>query len=124
MVVKDITMAKRFGQGSDILAWFWMEEKSESEIFFLFFSSINSSSLVYCVNWLRAKACINRWDKELTPVKHEMQWTTLWFQNQAKIWEERSKREDGKLSPGHRSYAAKQQKHWKSIQKMAKKRFK
>ena len=92
-------------------------------MFFLFFSPFNSSSLVYRVNWLRAKAHVDRWDEELTLVKHEMQWTTLWFQNQAKIWEERSKREDGKLPPGHRSYAAKQQKLWKAFQKKAKERF-
>jgi hypothetical protein len=32
VVVKDITMAKRFGQGSDSLAWFWRIGPSEDEI--------------------------------------------------------------------------------------------
>ena len=87
-------------------------------MFFLFCSPFNSSSLVYHVNWLKAKARI---DEELTLVKYEMQWTTLWFQNKAKIWEERSKRKDGKLPLGHRSYAAKQQKLWKASRRWPKK---
>jgi hypothetical protein len=32
VVVKDITMAKRFGQGSDSLAWFWRIGPSEDEL--------------------------------------------------------------------------------------------
>jgi hypothetical protein len=32
VVVKDITMAKRYGQGSDSLAWFWRIGPSEDEI--------------------------------------------------------------------------------------------
>jgi hypothetical protein len=32
VVVKDITMAKRFGQGSDALAWFWRIGPSEDEL--------------------------------------------------------------------------------------------
>ena len=32
VVIKDISMAKRFGQGSDSLAWFWRIGPSEDEI--------------------------------------------------------------------------------------------
>jgi len=42
--------------------------------------------LVYQVNWLRAKACVDRWLEEETLVKHEMEWTVIWFKNQAKLW--------------------------------------
>jgi hypothetical protein len=56
-------------------------------------------------------------------VKHEMQWTILWFQNQVNIWTERSKQEDTFLPPGHKSYAIKQQKLWNEFQRKATERF-
>jgi hypothetical protein len=80
-------------------------------------------SLVYRVNWLRAKARVDRWVEEETLVKHEMHWTTLWFQNQVDLWSERAKREDGDLAPGHKSYAIKQQKLWNAFHRKASERF-
>jgi hypothetical protein len=56
-------------------------------------------------------------------VKHEMEWTALWFKNQAELWRERSKREDGDLPPGHKSYAAKQQKLWNAFHRKAAEKF-
>jgi hypothetical protein len=56
-------------------------------------------------------------------VKHEMEWTTLWFKNQADIWRERLKREEGDLPSGHKSYAAKQQKLWDAFHRKASERF-
>jgi len=79
--------------------------------------------LVYRVNWLRAKARVDRWVEEQTLVKHEMQWTILWFQNQVNLWSDRSKREDSFLSPGHKPYAIKQKKLWNEFQRKAKERF-
>jgi hypothetical protein len=79
--------------------------------------------LVYRVNWLRAKARVDRWQEELILVKHEMQWTILWFQNQADLWRERSEREDGNLPIGHKAYAKKQQKLWNMFQKKSSERF-
>ena len=32
VVVKDVTMAKRFGQGSDRLAWFWRIGPSQDKL--------------------------------------------------------------------------------------------
>ena len=126
VVVKDITMAKRFGQGSETLAWFWrigpskdsmtgewMEECECNQL--IPFSHLTYLCLVFRVNWLRAKARVDRWQEEQTLVKHEMEWTTLWFKNQAKLWRERSEREDIDLSPGHKSYAAKQHKLWNAF---------
>jgi hypothetical protein len=78
---------------------------------------------VYRVNWLRAKARVDRWVEEQELVKHEMHWTILWFQNQVDLWTEYSKREDGYLPIGHKSYAAKQRKLWKAFQKKASERF-
>ena len=63
VVVKDIAMAKRFGQGSDTLAWFWRIGPSKDSLtgewmeeceLVLFTSQLIYSclSLVYRVNWL------------------------------------------------------------------------
>ena len=57
-------------------------------------------------------------------VKHEMEWTMLWFRNQADLWRERSEREDADLTPGHKSYATKQQKLWTSFHSRSSERFK
>jgi hypothetical protein len=56
-------------------------------------------------------------------VKNEMQWTVLWFENQSKLWGERSKREDGQLPEGHKPYAIKEQKLWNSFHQKALERF-
>ena len=73
------------------------------------------SLLVYRVNWLRAKARFDRWVEEETLVKHEMRWTTIWFQKQVDLWVKRSKSEDPSLPIGHKSYAIKQEKLWKAF---------
>lgn len=79
--------------------------------------------LVYRVNWLRAKSRVDRWNEELLLVKHEMEWTTLWFQHQANKWSEHSKRNDNDLPKGHKAYASKQQKLWSAFYKKASERF-
>ena len=79
--------------------------------------------IVYRVNWLRAKARVDRWVEELTLVKYEMHWTILWFQNQVDVWREYSKRTDDSLPIGHKAYATKQQKIWKEFHKKASERF-
>jgi hypothetical protein len=86
-------------------------------------SSHSSLDLVYRVNWLRAKARVDRWVEEETLVKHEMYWTILWFKKQVEVWREREKTEDSKLSPGHKSYAIKQQKLWNTFHRKAAERF-
>ena len=78
---------------------------------------------VYQVNWLQAKAHVDQWQEELMLVKHEMQWTILWFQYQANLWKERSERVDGILPMGHKSYAKKQQKLWKAFERKSSERF-
>lgn len=56
-------------------------------------------------------------------MKHEMEWTALWFKKQAELWSERLKREDNELPPGHKSYAAKQQKLWNAFHRKASEKF-
>ena len=79
---------------------------------------------VYRVNWLRAKARVDRWLEEQILVKQEMGWTILWFQNQANLWGDRSKREDQNLPFGHKSYSVKQQKLWIEFQRKVSEIFK
>jgi hypothetical protein len=79
--------------------------------------------VVYRVNWLRAKARVDRWQEELILVKHEMQWTVLWFENQANLWRERSERVDGIFPTGHQAYAKKQQKLWTSFRRKSFEQF-
>ena len=136
VTVKDITSAKRYGQGSDCLAWFWRigptkdaltgEWMEECKFNFFISGFIRLKRLIYLVyrvNWLRAKARVDRWEEERTLVKHEMHWTTIWFQNQANLWGERSKREDLTLPLGHKSYAIKQEKLWNTFYKKASEKF-
>jgi hypothetical protein len=80
-------------------------------------------TLVYRVNWLRAKARVDRWLEEQILVKHEMNWTIRWFQNQADTWGERSKIEDADLPQGHKAYAIKQLKLWNAFRRKASERF-
>jgi hypothetical protein len=53
---------------------------------------VTDSCAVYRVNWLRAKAQFNRWEEETKMVKNEMTWTTLWFENQRKRWQDRAEK--------------------------------
>ena len=97
--------------------------RNVSQIYFSGFSLFKLTYLVYRVNWLRAKARVDRWLKELILVKHEMRWTMLWFENQANLWRERLEREDSFLPIGHKAYAMKQQKIWNAFQRKASERF-
>lgn len=87
------------------------------------FAFINLHFAVYRVNWLRAKARVDRWLEEQTLVKHEMYWTILWFRNQGKMWRDRSNSQDENLPPGHRSYAIKQENLWNRFEMKAVERF-
>jgi hypothetical protein len=94
-----------------------------SEFYFGFYFCIHLLRSVYRVNWLRAKARVDRWLEEKFLVKHEMEWTILWFQHHANLWGERSEREDENLPLGHKHYAIKQQKLWNEFQSKAAETF-
>ena len=79
--------------------------------------------LVYRVNWLRAKARVDRWVEEQALVKHEMEWTILSFKYQADLWDERSKNKDAGLSMGHDAYSVKQRKLWSAFHMKALEKF-
>ena len=97
---------------------------SESGYFIL--SLFELTYLVYRVNWLKAKAQVDQWteNEKLFLVKNEMQWTMLWFQNQANLWKERSEMEGDDFPVGHKAYAVKQQKLFNEFLTKSSERFK
>ena len=95
---------------------------SESGYFIL--SLFELTYLVYRVNWLKSKAWVDQWIEELFLVKNKMQWTMLWFQNQANLWKERSEMEGDDLPVGHKAYTVKQQKLWNEFLTKSSERFK
>ena len=94
---------------------------SKNYSFGLFLSRL--TPIVYRVNWLKAKSRVDRWQEEVILVQKEMQWTLLWFQNQANLWRERGEREDSILPMGHTAYAKKQYKLWNTFQTKSSERF-
>ncbi|KIM61410.1 hypothetical protein SCLCIDRAFT_122156, partial [Scleroderma citrinum Foug A] len=108
---KEVTEENRFGQGSDVLPWFWhiggvdlgsgadwTEECKWSHSCWRWHLESNQTSEVFRVSWLKAKARYERWNEELQMVEGEMFWTTLWFKHQEREWERRCKQA---IAPGH-----------------------
>ena len=134
-VSKDITEENRFGQGSDILPWFWRIGGSQIESSDLWNEEGKCYNVlklsvpleliflllkVHRVNWLKERARYERWKEELKIVKHEMVWTTLWFKHQEQEWERRYKTYP---KPGLKAYAAKQKDVWERFRKKAEESF-
>ncbi|KAG1893128.1 uncharacterized protein F5891DRAFT_986194, partial [Suillus fuscotomentosus] len=112
---KEVTEENRFGQGSDKLAWFWRvngAKKSQKDAWMNEF---------YRVNWLKAKARWNRWEEELSLVKHEMGWTIGWFKHQEEKWHQRWNQA---MKSGHQPYAYRQVLVWKAFVTEAEEKFK
>ena len=92
------------GQSQARLSWFWGaldgydKDTAEGNIrnpglllecewLCLASTVLNSDeSLVYRVNWLRARAQRNRWMEELPRTQREMMWTTLYFMHHRNLW--------------------------------------
>ena len=120
----DIVEANRVGQRSDSLAWFWRLDADRSgnqegwmkECKFNLYSQYVMMivwSLVYRVNWLRAKARHARWSEELQIVQKEMDWTCRSFQHLHQLWKSQAdKYKDQLEKKGHHSYALKQAAMW------------
>ena len=72
--------------------------------------------LVYCVSWLRAKACLARWSEELRLVGCEMQWMVNWFQWKEEEWRKRLRDViNDERPPGLDSYCYKQIALWGTL---------
>jgi hypothetical protein len=74
--------------------------------------NLSWTTLVYRVNWLRAKARFNRWDEEDRMVRSEMRWTILYFLHQQEVWKKRAEKSIECDKRGHRAYALKQADMW------------
>ncbi|KAI6034671.1 hypothetical protein BKA83DRAFT_4461027 [Pisolithus microcarpus] len=101
-VSKEVTEENRFGQGVSKMAWFWMVDGEQNLL------NGDSGGLMeefYHINWLKARARRDRWREEVSLVRHEMLWTTLWFQYQKEIWETQALQS---TEPGKEAYASKQ----------------
>jgi len=131
---KEVTEENRFGQGSDVLPWFWQvggvdmgsrgdwtQECKWCDSCWRCDSQSNHISKVFRVSWLKAKARYDRWNEELQMVEGEMLWTTLWFKHQERKWEKRCTEA---IEPGHQSYAAKKQDLWERFREKAEVGFK
>src|SRR5882724_5255925 len=67
---------------------------------------------VYRVNWLRAKAWMDRWQEEVTLVQNETMWMHLWLVYHRNIWEGRATKSEQESLKGHACYAWKQVWMW------------
>jgi hypothetical protein len=68
---------------------------------------------VYRINWLRAKARLNRWEEELELVVAEMGWTVATFKHNAGVWHKRAVECLGnEENRGKQSYALQQESNW------------
>jgi hypothetical protein len=72
---------------------------------------------------LRTKARFDRFDEEVSLVKHEMGWTIRFFENEISRWTHRADKsmEDG--LPGHGAYAEKQIVMWRNFASQAREGF-
>ncbi|EFI26753.1 hypothetical protein CC1G_15677 [Coprinopsis cinerea okayama7 len=104
------------GQSKLSLSWIWsVDVKGDSE---------NSTYLseLYRVNWIRAKARLDRWKEENTLIRCEMGWMLNFFDRKEKIclgWADMSGNR-----PGHRAYAYRQAEMWRLLACEARRSFK
>ncbi|KAG1841841.1 hypothetical protein F4604DRAFT_1597863, partial [Suillus subluteus] len=95
-VNQEVTEENRYGQGSDRLAWFWRVNNGGDTHEDAWMDEF------YRVNWLKAKARWQRWEEELSLVRHEMGWTVSWFGHKKDEWD---RRYDQATKLGHQAYA-------------------
>src|SRR5712664_3322005 len=92
----------------EMSGWMSVSDKASSPLV-LFHKTLQ----VYRVNWLRAKARMDRWQEEVTLVQNETRWMHLWLEYHGKIWEGREKESEQEGLKGHACYA------WKQVQMLA-----
>lgn len=82
-----------------------------------------STSPVYRVNWLRAKARVERWSEESKFVPNEMRWTFNFYRKRRQEWEERARKSEEAGRIGHACYAWEQEDMWDQLAQDAKESF-
>src|SRR5882672_3577248 len=93
----------------EMSGWMSVSDKGSSPLV-LFHKTLQ----VYRVNWLRAKARMDRWQEEVTLVQNETWWMHLWLDYHRNIWEGRAKESEQDGLKGHACYAWKQVWMWVS----------
>jgi len=79
---------------------------------------------VYRVNWLRASARYQRWDEEVTLVRHEMKWTVSFFHFKKEQWRHLATGlGNSAWNKGLQSYAYKQANTWSAFESKAQQAF-
>ena len=78
--------------------------------------------LVEQVNWLRAKARVDRWDEERVTVLQHMGNSIRYFEKMESEWLERAEKTE-QYSEGHRCYAYEQADIWNSLARRAVKAY-
>jgi hypothetical protein len=73
------------------------------------------------IHWLRARAQMQRWTKQLILVGYEMQWTVQYFRYQCGQWKKGY--EDPSVTPGSGAHAHRQYAFWATLASMADTRF-
>ncbi len=80
---------------------------------------IHNRLQVYRINWLRAKAWVDRWLEEVKMIQNETTWMCLWLDYHRDIWEGRANESEEQGLKGHACYAWKQVWMWETIAKEA-----
>src|SRR5882724_276656 len=94
----------------EMSGWISVSDAASSPIV-LFYKALQ----VYRVNWLRAKAQMDRWKEEVTLVQNETRWMHLWFVYHRNILEGRAKESEEEGLKGHACYAWKQVRMWEKM---------
>ena len=82
---------------------------------FLFFIYIiiNSFYLVKHIHFLQLRALKSRWEEEHVLLKYEMQWTVLYFLNEAEKWKIGGNSES--IAVDAKAYALRQEARWRMM---------
>ncbi|KAJ8474293.1 hypothetical protein ONZ45_g16002 [Pleurotus djamor] len=102
----DVEHANRYGQQNHTLPWFWRTGPNISA------ETEDSPQLLeyYRINYVRAKARVDRWSEEVCLLEKEMNRTVESFLYDASRWARMA--DDQSLSPGGRAFCLKSARTW------------
>src|SRR5882724_5080199 len=122
----DVVGEQRLWQRNDTLVWFWCIASINQEQEMSGWMSVSDEAgsplvllhkalQVYRVNWLRAKAQMDRWQEEVTLIQNEIRWMHLWLVYHRNIWEGRATKCEQEGLKGHACYPWKQVWMWERM---------
>ena len=93
-----------------------MDERVYVKYCYMDIHGILTGLTVYRVNWLRAKARLDRWQEEERLLREEMIWIVATFRYHENSWFARAEQMKGKNGmEGHVSFALQQRNLWKNF---------